>query len=104
MALEILTKDDLSTFKTELFTEIARLIGDKKANQNPEYLKTWQVMKALNISKGKLQSMRASGKLPFTRIVKCIYFEYVDIKKILDENKIHHTPVGQGKNRFSLGK
>ena len=104
MALEILTKDDLSSFKAELFAELNKLLSEKKTKETREYLKTWEVMKAFNISKGKLQSMRANGKLPFTRIGKCIYFQYDDIKKMLDENKTHNKPVGQGRNRFSMSR
>lgn len=102
MALEILTKDDLHSFKSELFAELTVLLSEKKAIENRKYFKTWEVMKAFNISKGKLQAMRNSGKLPFTRIGKCIYFEYEDIKKLLDENKVQHQAIGQGRNRFSM--
>ena len=102
MALEVLTRDDLNIFKSELFAELNKLLADKKTKETREYLKTWEVMKAFNISKGTLQTMRANGLLPFTRIGKCIYFKYDDIKRVLDENRIQHHAVGQGKNRFSL--
>ncbi len=104
MALELLTKDDLNLFKTELFNEIKTLLLEHKPKGQKEYLKTWEVIKNFDISKGKLQAMRESGKIPFTRIGKCIYFEYADIKKIMDENKVQHKAIGQGRNRFSIGK
>ena len=102
MALEILTKDDLNSFKSELFAELTVLLAEKKAIESLKYFKTWEVMKAFNISKGKLQAIRNGGKLPFTRIGKCIYFEYDDIKKLLDENKVQHQAIGQGRNRYSI--
>lgn len=102
MSATIITTEDLQVFKTELLSEFKKLLAEKKTTETREYLKTWEVMKAFNISKGTLQTMRASGLLPFTRIGKCIYFKYDDIKQVLDENRIQHQAVGQGRNRFSL--
>lgn len=104
MAIDIVTKEDLENFKTDLFAELQKLLSEKKTKEVREYLKTWEVMKAFDISKGTLQAMRANGKLPFTRMGKCIYFKYEDIKRLLDENKIHNKPIGQGRNRFSFIK
>ncbi len=83
----MVTKDDFDRFKYELLAELNKILTEKKTNETREYLKTWEVMKAFNISKGTLQLMRSKGELPFTRIGKCIYFKYDDIKKILDQNQ-----------------
>jgi excisionase family DNA binding protein len=102
MAATIITTEDLQIFKTELFTELKKLLAEKPKNEPRGYMKTWEVIRDFKVSKGKLQSMRASGELPFTRLGKNILFEYSDLKRLLDENKIQHQPVGQGKNRFSI--
>lgn len=106
MALEVLTKEDLSTFKNELFSELSRLLAEKQPlkKEQREWLKSYEVMKMLNLSKGKLQSLRISGKLAFTRIGHCIYYKYGDITQLMEENKIKN-PVSsgvKGRNRFSL--
>lgn len=106
MALEVLTKEDLNSFKSELFSELSRLIAEKQPlkKEQREWLKSYEVMKMLNLSKGKLQSLRISGKLAFTRIGHCIYYKYGDITQLMEENKIKNpvTSGVKGRNRFSL--
>lgn len=105
MALEILTKEDLHNFKSELFSELTRLITENKPSKKEqrEWLKSYEVMKMLNLSKGKLQSLRISGKLAFTRIGHCIYYKYDDIVLLMEENKIKNPVLTgiKGRNRFS---
>lgn len=104
MAVNIVTKEDLQDFKTDLLKELTELIQKKPGKEHREWLKSYEVMKALNISKGTLQVLRSNGTLPFTRVGKCIYFKYDDIQNLLEQNKIQHHLIGQGRNRFSFKK
>lgn len=104
MAVNIVTKEDLQDFKADLLKELTELIQKKPGKEHREWLKSYEVMKALNISKGTLQVLRSNGTLPFTRVGKCIYFKYDDIQNLLEQNKIQHHLIGQGRNRFSLKK
>ncbi|MGE0567005.1 MAG: helix-turn-helix domain-containing protein [Bacteroidia bacterium] len=104
MAVNIVTKEDLQDFKTDLLRELTEIIQRKPAKEQREWLKSYEVMKALNISKGTLQVLRSNGTLPFTKVGKCIYFKYEDIQNLLEQNKIHHHLIGQGRNRFSFRK
>ncbi len=54
-ALDLITKEDLEQFKTELFAELQKL-GIGKASEQPakKWLKSSQVRKLLNISAGTL--------------------------------------------------
>lgn len=105
MELEVLTKGDLLAFKSEFFSELSRLLSDRSAKkESREWLKSYEVMKMLNLSKGKLQSLRITGKLGFTRIGHCIYYKYEDITALMEENKTKLSPLigHKGRNRFSL--
>ena len=106
MKLEIVTKEDLQIFKKELLIELSNLIQKQNTKNQPrELYKTYEVMKMLNISKGTLQTFRANGTLPFTRLGKCIYFKYVDIIKLAEANTIQNPQgPGRGFNRFSIKK
>lgn len=106
MKLEIVTKEDLQIFKKELLIELSNLIQNQYTqNHQRELYKTYEVMKMLNISKGTLQTFRANGTLPFTKLGKCIYFKYVDIIKLAGANTIQNSKgPGRGFNRFSIKK
>jgi hypothetical protein len=41
----------------------------------------------LSISPGTLQNLRINGMLPFTKIGGVIFYEYEDVKKMLEDHK-----------------
>ncbi|MGL5111754.1 MAG: helix-turn-helix domain-containing protein [Flavobacterium sp.] len=85
MAVELLTKEDLNEFKTELLSAITKLTT---APQNkPKWLKSKEVLDLLTISHGTLQNLRINGTLSFTKIGGTIYYDQDDINKILEHNK-----------------
>ena len=111
MATEILTRKDLTQFKKELMLEISGKFAElslqinetKLVKTHNTWLKSYQVLKMLDMSKTKLHSLRISGKLPYSRIGHCIYFKYEDIMQLMEENKIKNPAVAgiKGRNRFS---
>ncbi len=86
MALEIITKEDLEIFKTELLSAIEKMLKSP-ATQQKKYLQSPEVMKLLGISSGTLQHLRVTDKLPFTKIGGKIFYEMTDIEKMMDENR-----------------
>jgi len=90
MAMEILTKDDLNSFKIELFKELSTLLNRKPENHK-EWLRSADVRKLLSISNGTLQTLRINGTLPFTKIGGTIFYAYEDVTKILIKNKREAT-------------
>jgi hypothetical protein len=72
MTLDILTKNDLEEFKTDLLTELKRLISPP-ASKQVDYLKGREVKKLLKISDSTLQNYRDTGKLKAKK-VGGIYF------------------------------
>lgn len=85
MHLELLTRDDMKNFKSELLEEIRRMIQPQ--SENKEWLKSSDVMKLLNCSPGTLQNLRINGTLPFTKMGGTIYYAYSDVMKVLNGNK-----------------
>lgn len=72
MQLEILTRNDLQQFKSELLTELQKLISPLAPKQ-VDYLKGREVKKLLKISDSTLQGYRDTGKLQAKK-VGGIYF------------------------------
>lgn len=85
MHLELLTRDDMKNFKSELLEEIRRMIQPQ--SESKEWLKSSDVMKLLNCSPGTLQNLRINGTLPFTKMGGTIYYAYSDVMKVLNGNK-----------------
>ena len=83
MNLEIITKEDLKEFKSELLTEIRQLMQAGQG-QSRKWLKSNEVRKLLNISPGTLQNLRINGTIRFTRIGSIIYYKLEDINKLLE--------------------
>ena len=85
MPAEIMTKEDLHTFKKEFLQELLEIIQGQTAKR--QYLKSEDVRKMLNISHGTLQTMRINRTIPWTKIGGIIYYEYDAIVKVLEQNK-----------------
>ncbi|PSL44968.1 hypothetical protein CLV51_105343 [Chitinophaga niastensis] len=86
MAAEILTREDLAVFKTELFHELRDLINSPGA-QPRKWLKSYEVRDMLGISPGTLQNMRINGTLSFTKIGGLIFYDFNDIIKLMEGTK-----------------
>jgi hypothetical protein len=98
MAIEIVTIADLQKFKNELFDELKMLFGDQPILlENKKWLKNKEVMRMLNISQSTLQTFRSNGTIPFTKIGSTLYYDKLDILKLLDENKILRNEVNGAK-------
>lgn len=94
MPSEIITTDDLREFKTELLAEFRKLLKEHHGQPAKKWLKSYEVRKLLGISPGTLQNLRINGTLPYTKIGGSLFYDYEDIRKMLEENQV--------KNRFSF--
>ncbi|SEB21564.1 helix-turn-helix domain-containing protein [Pedobacter hartonius] len=83
MNVEIITKEDLKEFKTEMLAEIKQLIKPEEG-QAKQWLKSAEVRKLLNISPGTLQNLRINGTLRFTKIGGMMYYKLEDINRLLE--------------------
>lgn len=84
MNLEIITREDLREFKSELLAEIKKLVSLDGQGASKKWLKSNGVRKLLKISPGTLQNLRINGKLCFTKIGGIIYYKLEDINKLLE--------------------
>ncbi|WP_047419604.1 helix-turn-helix domain-containing protein [Cellulophaga sp. Hel_I_12] len=90
MATSIITTDDLREFKLELLGDIQKLLNAQNGQVPKKWLKSHEVREYLSISPGTLQNLRINGTLPYTKIGGVLYYDYRDITKALEENRVHH--------------
>ena len=81
--IEMITREDLKQFKSELLNEIRQIIKPGQG-QSKQWLKSVEVRKLLNISPGTLQNLRINGTLRFTKIGGMLYYKLEDIHKLLE--------------------
>lgn len=84
MKIDIITKEDLQEFKTELLEEIKNLLQVKNSEKKL-WLRSTEVKELLNISTGTLQNLRISETLSYTRIGGTLYYNYKDIEQLLNK-------------------
>lgn len=86
---QLITIADLENFKITLLESITKTIELQNGNTNKKWLKSHEVRKLLQISPGKLQTLRSSGVLPYTRIGGIIYYDETDINNLFEDNKVN---------------
>ncbi len=96
MPTEIITTDDLRDFKIELLDEFKTILKQHHGQPTKKWLKSNEVRELLGISPGTLQTLRSNGTLPYTKIGGVMFYNYEDIKIMLDQNQV--------KNRFRISK
>jgi len=84
----LLTLSDLVEFKQQLITDIAKLLRGQATIPEKKWMKSFEVRKLLNISRGTLQNLRVNGTLPYTRIGGVIYYDYEDIQNMISAHKV----------------
>lgn len=95
MAANIITPEDLQSFKKELIEEFRNLLSQRHTTPLRKWLKSHEVRRLLTISPGTLQNLRVNGILPFTKIGGVIYYDYEDIQKMLHEHKSNSHFIGK---------
>ncbi|AJA70722.1 MULTISPECIES: helix-turn-helix domain-containing protein [Myroides] len=86
MNVELITKEDLEQFKTDIINEIRRYspFNRKKDEQAKQWIKSFEVRKLLGISPGTLQNMRLKGTIPYKKIGGLIFYRYEDIVEMMN--------------------
>lgn len=81
---QLVTIEDLEAFKIDLLIEIKELLkADLAPKGSKEWLKSSEVRKMLGVSPGTLQNLRVTGKLPFSKVGRLIFYRQQDITKLL---------------------
>ena len=85
MEIELITRADFHSLKTEIVDEIKKLF--QVPSDQKEWMKSTEVMKMLSCSPGTLQNLRVNGTLPFTKMGGTMYYSRKDVMKTLENNK-----------------
>ena len=86
MAIEVITKDDLQIFRTQLLNDIRQLLIPQEAKLIKPWLKNAEVKKLLGISSNTIQRLRIAGKVRSTKVQGVRYYRYEDIEKLLNSD------------------
>lgn len=85
MEIDVITKQDLDTFRQVLLRELIKLIGKQPDSTEKEYLRSKEVRKLLGgISNGTLQNLRIKGLLKPSKIEGVFYYKASEVKALLN--------------------
>lgn len=82
MQIEILTKEELQKFRSELIQEIKQTLKSEEATTK-QWLRSSEVRELLKISSGTLQNLRIKGILRYEKIGGIFYYAHADIVQLL---------------------
>jgi hypothetical protein len=91
MAVNIITQEDLDQFRSLLLNDLKELL-QAKVPQPKKWLRSAEVRKLLNISPGTLQNLRINGTLSYTKVGGTMYYDYQNIERLLNSNKVNSKP------------
>jgi len=84
MTVEVITKEDLQTFRIQLLNDIKEIFSmDKNERKIKPWLRSKEVRSILNISPGTLQKLRVTEKLKSSKIGNLHYYKKEDVEKLL---------------------
>jgi len=87
MEVDIVTKQDLKVFKSEILEEMRAILQEKGNQMNSterSWLRSAEVRKMLRISPGTLQNLRINGTLPYRKIGGTMYYQSQDIHNMME--------------------
>jgi len=85
MAVEIITREDLMTFKAELLSELKTMLSNTSAPRK-KWLRSREVRKMLQISAGTLQGYRINGTIRYAKFGNTFYYSQDEIDRLLEES------------------
>lgn len=85
---QLVTIEDLENFKLEIISAINKILAKKVRSPEKRWLKSAAARKLIGISPGKLQAIRESGMLAYTKIGGNIYYDQDDLFQLFEKHKI----------------
>ena len=86
MGAEIITTEDLRAFRILLLEDFKNILKNQNDPPTKKWLKSYEVMTMLNITKNTLMTYRTNGILYAKKIGGVYYYSYQDIKDLLQKN------------------
>ena len=84
---QLVTVDDLEKFRLKLMMDIKMMLEGHLGKSPKRWLKSFEVRELLKISSGTLCSLRSNGKIPFSRVGGLIYYDALEIDRVLQSQK-----------------
>ncbi|MCA5005672.1 helix-turn-helix domain-containing protein [Sphingobacterium bovistauri] len=87
MEVDIVTKQDLKSFKSEILEEMRAILQERGSQMNStdrSWLRSADVRKMLRISAGTLQNLRINGTLSYRKIGGTMYYHSQDIHNMME--------------------
>ena len=85
MPTEIVTIDDLKEFRVQLLEDLENLLKNYNDTPKKKWLKSFEVMTMLNITKNTLKTHRENGLLYAKKIGGIYYYAYKEINDLLQQ-------------------
>ncbi|QEC74583.1 helix-turn-helix domain-containing protein [Mucilaginibacter ginsenosidivorax] len=82
MSVELITKEDLETFRRLLLNDI-KLLLSAKPDDNKTWLRCSDVRRMLKISTGTVQNLRVSGKLKSQKVGGIHFYKLTDVENMI---------------------
>lgn len=86
MIVNMVTKEDLEEFRIKLLNEIKQVLNLQEEKSYPKSIKSKEVLQILQISPGKLQSLRITGALSYKKVGGNYYYNYNEVKQLLPKD------------------
>jgi hypothetical protein len=83
--------DDLENLKEELLVNMRQILAGKSEQPIKKWHKASEARKLLGFSPGKLQVVRNSGLLTFSKIGGNIYYDRDDLMDLFEKSKVVRT-------------
>lgn len=77
----------LDKFRQELLSEVKALVVNREPFEK-KWMKSIEVKKLLGLSSGKLQTMRNTGVIRFSKIGGTLYYDRNDIVQMLEHGRV----------------
>ncbi|HEY6899330.1 MAG TPA: helix-turn-helix domain-containing protein [Puia sp.] len=84
---QLVTIKDLEDFRIKLLMDIKMVLEGHLNKTTKRWLKSHEVKKMLGISSGTLQTLRNTGKIPFTKMGGLVFYDAAQIDKLLSTLK-----------------
>ncbi|WP_301921552.1 helix-turn-helix domain-containing protein [Ferruginibacter sp.] len=86
-ANQLITVDDLAEFKKQLLNELLAVLKSQTGIAPKKWMKSHEVRRLLKISPGTLQTLKASGIIPYTKMGGVHFYDHDDIQQVLESGK-----------------
>ena len=88
MGVEVVTREDLESFRIQLLTDLRGLIRAElfsRKDENAQGFKTKDVRKILGCSVNKLVSLRIGRKIRWKKVGGTLYYNKEDVRRLIEE-------------------